>query len=400
MAPGNSSVRILFVIDSLGASGAEHSTATMMPLLRARGHEIAVATLYDAGFGDEDRIRGDGFDVRPLRSQRFVGRVRELRRRIRAERPDVVHTALFSSDIVGRCAGWRTDSKVVSSLVNTTYDSGRFTDPNVRRWKLRIVQLVDALTGRLMVDRFHAVSDGVAQVNAHDLRMAPSRISVVRRGRSRDQLGEWSVQRRLAVRASLGCGPTTSVVLAVGRQEHQKAHVDLVRAVPHLQSAVADVKVFIAGREGNASGVLAAALAVAPSSADVVELLGHRHDVADLLCAADVLAIPSLYEGTAGVALEALALRCPIVCTDLAGVRGVLRDGDNALLVPIGDPTALAAALTRTLSDTALAELLRTNGRADFEARFTIAGAAEAMEALYADVISCGRPRRRGKVRR
>jgi len=395
MAPGQPSVKILYVIDSLGASGAEHSTATMMPLLRARGHEISVATLYDAGFGDEDRIRGDDFDVRPLQSRRFVGRVRELRRRIKVERPAIVHTALFSSDMVGRCAGWRTDAKVVSSLVNTTYDSARSTDPNVRRWKLRIVQLLDSVTGRLMVDRFHAVSEGVAEVNARDLRVSRSRITVVQRGRSRVRLGEWSEGRRAAVRASLGCGPSTSMVLAVGRQEHQKAHVDLVSAIPHLLSNVADLNVFIAGRNGNASGVLAAALAANPSAARAVELLGHRHDVPDLLCAADVLAIPSLYEGTAGVALEAMALRCPVVCTDLPGVRGVLRDGDNALLVPVSDPVALADALARVLTDADLAGKLRGAGAADFEARFTIEVAAVAMEAFYLDVIARGRKVRR-----
>ena len=395
MAPGQPSVKILYVIDSLGASGAEHSTATMMPLLRVRGHEIAAATLYDAGFGDEDRIRSDDFDVRPLQSRRFVGRVRELRRRIKAERPDIVHTALFSSDMVGRCAGWCTDAKVVSSLVNTTYDVARATDPNVRRWKLRIVQLLDSVTGRLMVDRFHAVSEGVAEVNTRDLRVPRSRITVVQRGRSRVRLGEWSQGRRAAVRASLGCGPSTSVVLAVGRQEHQKAHVDLVSAIPHLLSNVADLNVFIAGRDGNASGVLAAALAANPSAASVVELLGHRHDVPDLLCAADVLAIPSLYEGTAGVALEAMALRCPVVCTDLPGVRGVWRDGDNALLVPVSDPVALADALARVLTDADLAGKLRGAGAADFEARFTIEVAAVAMEAFYLDVIARGRKVRR-----
>jgi glycosyltransferase involved in cell wall biosynthesis len=384
-------VKILYVIDSLGASGAEHSTATMMPLLRARGHEIAAATLYDAGYGDEERIRGDGFDVRPLNSRRFIGRVRELRSRIKSDRPDVVHTALFASDMVGRCAGWGTDAKVVSSLVNTTYDVARNIDPNVRRWKLRIVQMLDSITGRLMVDRFHAVSPGVADVNALDLHVPRSRIDVVQRGRSRDRLGEWSAERRDAVRASLGVAPSTSVILAVGRQEHQKAHVDLISAIPFLSLKVADQKVLIAGREGNASGLLAAALAADPASARVVDLLGHRQDVPDLLCAADVLVIPSLYEGTAGVALEAMALRCPVVCTDLAGVRGVLVDGQNAVLVPISDAEALASALAQILTDVELADRLRAVGVADFERRFSVDVAADAMASFYEDVLASGR---------
>lgn len=383
-------VKILLVIDSLGASGAEHSTAAMMPMLRERGHEVAVATLYDAGFGDEDRIRHDGFDVRPLAASGFLGRVRELRRRVRAERPDVVHTALFSADLVGRLAAWRTGARVVSSLVNTTYDTARTADPNLRPWKLRVVQVLDAVTGRLCVDRFHAVSEGVAEVNARDLRVPRARIDVVHRGRSRERLGSWSAERRAAAREALGIADDVPVVLAAGRQEHQKAHTDLVAATEVLLAARPNVRVLIAGREGNASSLLQAALAQSPAAPSIT-LLGHRLDVPDLLCAADVLAIPSLYEGTAGVALEAMALRCPVVCTDLDGVRGVLTDGDNAVLVPIGAPAAMAAALERVLSDEPLAERLRERGETDFESRFTIEGAAAAMEAFYADVVARGR---------
>jgi glycosyltransferase involved in cell wall biosynthesis len=346
--------------------------------------------LYDAGFGDEERIRSLGFDVRPLRHRRFLGRVRELRARIRTERPDVVHTALFAGDMVGRVAAWRTDAKVVSSLVNTTYDPARSSDPNVRPWKLRIVKWVDSLTGRVMVDRFHAVSAGVADVNARDLRIPRARITVVQRGRSRDSLGSWSPERRDSVRAALGVAASTKVVIAVGRQEHQKAHADLVAAIPQLLSTVTELKVLIAGREGNASSRLHDALLANPTAAAVTELLGHRHDVPDLLCAADVLVIPSLYEGTAGVALEAMALRCPVVCTDLAGVRGVLTDDVNALLVPVADPAAMADALSRVLTDDSLAERLRAAGLADFEHRFTIDTAADAMVDFYETVVGGG----------
>lgn len=394
MAPGAPAVKILYVIDSLGASGAEHSTAAIMPLLRERGHEVSAATLYDAGFGDEDAIRDRGFTVVPLAAKGFVGRVRELRARIRTEQPDVVHTTLFTADMVGRLAAWRTGAKVVSSLVNTTYDPARRTDPNLRVWKLRIVQLLDAVTGRLFVDRFHAVSQGAADANARDLRLPRSRIDVVHRGRSRDRLGVWSAERRAETRAALGLTAETPVVLAAGRQEHQKAHVDLVAATELLVRQVPGVRVLIAGREGNASGQLQAALVQFPAAAAAITLLGHRHDVPDLLCAADVLAIPSLYEGTAGAALEAMALACPVVCTDLPGVRGVLEHGRNAVLVPIGDPPAMAVALVAVLTDERRAASLRTAGLADFEERFTIDVAAQAMEAFYADVVANGRKRR------
>lgn len=380
-------MRVMFVIDSLGASGAEHSTAQLLPELRAAGHQVAVVTLYDAGFGDEDRIRAAGFSVSPLMSRRFLGRVLELRRRVRDWDPDIVHTALFSSDMVGRVAAWRSGAQVASSLVSTPYVDARLSDPDVRRWKVRLVQLVDAATARCFVDRLHAVSQGVADENARALRFDRSRIVVVERGRSRAGLGVPSHERRLRTRQALGISDDEKIVLAVGRQEHAKRHCDLVAAMAELVDRVAGVRLLIAGREGNASDQLASALAAHPVGAAVTTLLGHRHDIPDLLCAADVLAISSSFEGTAGVALEAMALDCPVVCTAVGGVRGILEDGRNALLVPPLAPSALARGLANVLGDEQLASALRNAGRRDFEERFTIEASGASMMRFYRSLI-------------
>jgi glycosyltransferase involved in cell wall biosynthesis len=385
-------VRILFVIDTLGVGGAEHSTATLLPHLRANGHDVSVATLYEAGFGDEERIRGDGFDVRPLGGRSYASRVAELRRRILRSRPDIVHTALFHSDLVGRIAAWRTGAVVVSSLVTTRYDERRLaTLLRQQRWKARAVQLTDAATIRLCVDHLHAVSPGVATANANALHIAPARISVVERGRDPAVLGEWSASRRAETRARLDVPDTADVILAVGRHEPAKNHVDLVRATELLVDDFPSLVVLVAGRSGNATASLHECLAAHPRAEAVTRLLGHRFDVPDLLCAADALAISSIYEGTAGAAIEAMALRCPVVCTAVPGIAGILADGRNALLVQPGDPVALAAGLRRVLEDHALADRLRSGGREEFESRFTVEVAAARMERFYAELLQVRR---------
>lgn len=384
-------LRILFVINSLGASGAEHSTAALLPELRRLGHSVAVATLFDAGFGDEDRVRSQGFDVKPLGSGRFLTRVRDLRRVIQAFQPDIVHTALYDSDQLGRVAAWRTGRIVVSSLVSTPYDAQRLRDPAIRPWKLRAAQLVDSCTARFLTDRLHAVSPGVADANARALRVPRSKAFVVERGRSREQLGVATAERRAEVRSRLGISADRPVVLSAGRQEHAKAHADLVRAVDLLLKRMPDVVVLLAGREGNASSDLQAALSQHPRASNAIRLLGHRLDIPDLLVAADALLISSRYEGTAGVAIEAMALRCPVVCTDLAGIRGILANHDNAILVPLDDLQAMADATELVLTDPRVADALRDRGLADFEARFTVRGSAERLAAIYQHLVTAGR---------
>lgn len=381
-------MRILYVIDSVGVSGAEHSTAALLPVLRDLGHDVAVATLYDAGYGDEEDLRSRGFSITPLSSRRFWNRVAELRQRIREFRPDVVHTALFNSDMVGRFACALGGPPVVSSFVNTPYDPARLRDPGITPWRLRTVRIVDGVSARLLVDHFHAVSPGVAQSNAQALHLPTDRVTVVERGRSRSEQGWVSAARRGRTRSTLGLSERAKVVLCVGRQEHHKAQVDLLKAVESLAASVPELVVLLAGRQGGASAGLHMYLDAHPRVAERTILLGHRHDVPDLLVAADVLAIPSWFEGTAGVAIEAMSLDCPIVCTDIVGVRGILDHEVNALLVPVGAPDELASALRRVILDAPLADTLRANGAGDFERRFTIERSAAALLALYRDVLS------------
>ena len=83
---------------------------------------------------------------------------------------------------------------------------------------------------------------------------------------------------------------------------------------------------------------------------DMVRFLGHRDDVPRLLAAADLLVLPSLYEGLPNVVLEAMRFRKPVVATAAPGTTEVVVDGETGLLVPLRNPPALAQAI-RTLVD-------------------------------------------------
>jgi glycosyltransferase involved in cell wall biosynthesis len=87
--------------------------------------------------------------------------------------------------------------------------------------------------------------------------------------------------------------------------------------------------------------------------ADHVELVGHLADPSATLAAADLLVLPSRYEGMPNVLLEAMALGVPWVSTDCPhGPRELVEAGAPGVLVPVGDPGALAAALDRALTGT------------------------------------------------
>src|SRR4029078_12111311 len=83
-----------------------------------------------------------------------------------------------------------------------------------------------------------------------------------------------------------------------------------------------------------------------------MRFLGHRGDVPALLAAADVVVVPSRWEGQPLIVQEALRAGRPLVATRAGGIPELAGE-DGAVLVPPGDPAALAAAVTRLLDDPA-----------------------------------------------
>lgn len=380
-------MRVVLVLNSLGSGGTERSTAVLLPRLAALGIDPVVAVLVHRDVGDEDRVRAAGIPVVRLEGGSLPSQARSLRSLVRRSKPALVHTAIFEADLVGRlgCAG--TGVPVLSSLVNTPYDRARRFDPNVPRAKLQVARAADAVTAHLLTDHFHAVSEGVARHAVRTLGIPRRRISVVERGRDPGELGRRSPERRRAARAALGIADGDELVLTAGRQEYQKGHAHLVEALALLAGRRPRLRVAIAGREGNATAALRAAID-RTGTADRVLVLGYRDDVADLLCAADLFVLPSIYEGTAGAVLEAWALETPVVASRVAGLEGIVRDRHDVWLVEPRSPAALATAIERLLGDPGLAGRLATAGRDTFATRFGLDRSAARMADLYRRVAT------------
>ncbi len=115
--------------------------------------------------------------------------------------------------------------------------------------------------------------------------------------------------------------------------------------------------------------------------------LGRRDDIPSLLRAADVLVLPSLWEGMPNVVLEAMAVRRAVVGTDVEGTSDLVEPGQTGWIVPPGDPIALAEALEEAASDPARLDRFGNAGRARVEAEFTPARVVAAYEHLWAGLL-------------
>jgi glycosyltransferase involved in cell wall biosynthesis len=164
-----------------------------------------------------------------------------------------------------------------------------------------------------------------------------------------------------AARAALGIPPGTLAVGTVTRLMPSKGNKYLVEATRRVADGLPSARVYIVG-EGELQPELegqAAALALG----DRIVFTGFRRDVAEALAAFDLVVFPSLWEGTPLTVLEALAMGKPIVATDADGLKDVLTDAHDAMMVPRRDARALADAIVTLARDPDAQARLAANAR-------------------------------------
>ena len=244
-----------------------------------------------------------------------------------------------SANLTGRIAAQTVRLPVVTTLANQDYGPEHRANSRYGAWSVRAVHAADMLTAPLTT-RFHAISVDVARVMSRRLRIPKDRIQVVYRGRDPARLDAPTLDRRLRTRAALSIDARTPVVLSVGRLDRQKGIDTTIDAFGRLVKHIPDAVLLIAGRPGNASAMVQAEAQTYPA----VRLLGHRTDVPDLMCAADVLSFPSRWEGLGGALVEAMALRLAIVASDISSVAETIGDVGWPLVRP-DDGQALAEGL-------------------------------------------------------
>lgn len=371
-------LRVVQVIDSLHGGGAETSLVELDRQLVRADVQVTLVTLRPDDGSLEVQVAGLPIERVRLEGRSPLRQLVALTRMFREQRPDLIHTSLLRSNVLGRIAGRLAGVPVLTTLANDEFGPAHRANSRRGSWTVVAARSIERWTAPL-TSHFHAVSAEVARVMGQRLRIPADRITVVHRGRSGSALGSLSAERRAAARDQLAIGDETPVVLSVGRLDRQKAVDVTIAAFARLRDNWPDAVLLVAGRRGNAAEQIDRLVAEVPG----VRVLGHRTDVADLMCAADVLAFPSRWEGLGGTLIEALALRLPIVATRIGPIVEVLGNVDWPL-VPPDDPDRLAEALSGMLSRRSSPDPRSDAGRERFESWFTIERTAVAMRQLYA----------------
>jgi glycosyltransferase involved in cell wall biosynthesis len=194
-----------------------------------------------------------------------------------------------------------------------------------------------------------------------------------------------------AGRRSLGVEASAPLVVSVSRLFSWKGHHELIRAIALVKRDCPAVRLAIVGSDyppGSGATETLRATAAECGVADRVSFTGQRNDIAALLAASDVFALPSFEEPFGLVYAEAMAMKRPVVALNTGGAPEVVRHDETGLLAPRGDIPALASNIVRLLRDPALRARMGEAGRRDVEARFTPSRLATDVERVYSQVLA------------
>ncbi|HKJ00798.1 MAG TPA: glycosyltransferase family 4 protein [Longimicrobiales bacterium] len=178
---------------------------------------------------------------------------------------------------------------------------------------------------------------------------------------------------------------STPVALFLGRLLRDKGVETFHEVARRLKAQGSDAEFWIAGgaQTAHPGGVPQATLE-AWRREGVVQLLGHRSDIRDVIQRSWVVVLPSLYgEGVPKSLLEAAALGKPLVAYDVGGCRDIVRPGVSGVRVPPGDVEALATAVGSLLRDGTSREVLGAGARRLVERDFSLRSVLERSMATY-----------------
>ncbi len=272
--------------------------------------------------------------VRPIQDFRAVA---HLVRRLRVIRPTVVHTHTAKAGAVGRLAAVMCQVPIVVHTFHGHIFDGYFSPRKTRAF---------IHAERLLASRTDVVLS-LSRQQRHDLvekyRIAPEdKVRVLPLGLELDRFLAVERGQRGALRAELGLGPETQLVLAVGRLVLIKRFDLLIEAFARVVARGVSAHLAIAG---NGSPDERARLeAIARPIADKVHFLGWREDQDVLYRDADLVALTSDNEGTPVAVIEALASGVQVVATRVGGVEDIVSDATGTLVEP-GRVESIAEAL-------------------------------------------------------
>lgn len=366
-------MKVLHVINTLSAGGAELHLLTLCRYLKIRGVDLAVACLREEVKGSRS-LRAD-FENENIRvidlkgasryNLSFLARLLTL---IKKETPHIIHTHLPRADIAGALALLVESSPAFLCSVHGIY-CDRWFGP----WAAPLMR-----AAYRKADAIIAISGAVKGWLHHDLGISADKVNIIHYGIEPERFtgcntSEWEN----------GQPNRRAVIGSIGRLEPGKGFDCLIRAMKIVHQQMPNATLMIAGHDPLGFGKNLATLVSELGLNDQVRLVGFKSDVRAFLNGIDVFALASRSEGFGQVVIEAMAAAKPVVVSDIAPLTEIVKNGETGCLAKSGDPQSFANAIVSLLAHPEKAIEIGRHGQERVYSHFSARRMADETLRLY-----------------
>jgi glycosyltransferase involved in cell wall biosynthesis len=360
-------INLLYIITKLELGGAQKQLLSLIGSLDRGKYNIFLFAAKDGLLiGEASSISGlvlkrSNFLERPVNPLKDALAFFEIYSFIRKNGIQIVHTHSSKAGILGRFAARAARVPVVIHTVH----GWSFHDyqPGPLKYFYILLERICALfTSRIITVSFFDKEKGLKSSIGKE-----GQYIIIRYGIDTERFG--LRQGRQEARAALGVGDNELAIGMIACFKPQKSPMDFVRAADRIRRCVPNTKFIMVGDGGLRKRI--SILIKKFALDDRFILTGWCQNIPFILSALDIFVLTSLWEGLPISVLEAMAASVPVVVSDTGGVRDIVKDGENGLLVPPRDLEAISERLTILLKDENLrirmGEIARDFGGINFE---------------------------------
>ncbi|HEV2522548.1 MAG TPA: glycosyltransferase [Candidatus Acidoferrales bacterium] len=375
-------IKVMHIITTLGPAGAETMLCRMVSRMDRSRFENEIVSL--TGILDQaEKMQAIGMRVRTLGMRTSMPNplsVMRLAQWIRNSKPDVIQTWMYHANLIGALA-----ARLAGHVPVVWGIHHSALDPRIDKRRTILVNYACALLSRKFPARIICCSQASLRIH-EQLSYAAEKMEVIPNGFDLEQVKP-DPDARASICKELGI-PTDAILIGIAARFHPlKDHRNFLWAAARLHEKMPEVHFLLCGLDITWENPQLAGWIEAAGIRNRCHLLGVRHDISRLFAAMDISTTASRSEAFPVVIGEAMACGTPCVVTDVGDSALIV--GETGMVVPPGDPAALAEAWRKLIeAGPEIRERLGMAARRRVQQHFALPGIVERYQSIYSELTA------------
>ncbi|OGH85970.1 MAG: hypothetical protein A2493_00310 [Candidatus Magasanikbacteria bacterium RIFOXYC12_FULL_33_11] len=356
----NSKLHVVHILPTLDIGGAEMFVLELTKYISEENIKQSILILKDKKAFASEVPENVNLDVLDLSKVSYFKRIFVLKKYLKEISTDVVHTHLFGADLWGRLAAWLLKIPVV-----TTEHNVNVAESSLRAYIKRLMHNFSQV--------YTAPSQAVAEYMSQVYRVRLEKIEVIRHG--------IDIKRFSNIKSNKF--HNTIKLAIIGRLTEQKGHKVAIEALTYLSDTNVELDITGSGELKNDLQDYAKKIGVA----DKINWQEAVTKVEQAYDNADIVLMPSLWEGLGLVALEAMASERLVIASSVDGLKEIIKDGETGLLFQSQDALELSNVIKKSIDDKEKSYIISKNAREWTQKNVRVEDMAKKYQEIYLNLV-------------